>query len=212
MESEVALINKKAAASDLRRTIQSNLEEVNKLDALVNNLLRLAQLEVSEVRQNFTDLSGKQVVEAALKQAHPQIEERKVKLSAQLKDLPLYGDEGSLVQLLTILLDNAVKYSPTGSPVDISMAKDGEHTIITVQDYGPGIEPEALEHVFDRFYRADKSRTKQSATETEGYGLGLSIAKMIADVHGGSINLSSRVDHGTTATVSMPTGPAPTAT
>lgn len=203
MESEVALMNRKASAKDLRGTIKSNLEEVVKLESLVNNLLRLAQLEASEVRQHFRSLSARTVAEDAIKQVQPAATERSITLKSELHDLPLYGDEGSLTQLIAILLDNAVKYSPSGSTVSLKTAASGEKTVITVEDHGKGISPEALEHVFDRFYRADKSRTK-SDIESSGYGLGLSIAKMIADVHGGSIHVSSRVGKGTTATISVP--------
>ena len=111
------------------------------------------------------------------------------------------GDRDSLVQLLVILLDNAVKYSPPGKTIEVSSQRQGDQVVFSVKDQGAGIERSALDHVFDRFYRADSSRTKAN---TEGYGLGLSIAKMIADLHEGTITLTSRLDHGTTAVVALP--------
>lgn len=206
MESEVALMNQKSSAKDLRQTIASNLEEVTKLEALINNLLRLSHLEADELRQNFTALSSRTVVETALKQIQPLAEDRHISLESKLQDLPLNGDLNSLVQLLVIVLDNAIKYSPARSAVAVQVTGKNSQVIITIGDHGQGIDPEALAYVFDRFYRADKSRTrtKAAAARTQGYGLGLSIAKMIADLHNATINLSSRVGHGTTATITLP--------
>lgn len=204
MESEVALMNEKGSAKELRQTIASNLEEVTKLEALVNNLLRLTQLEAEELRQNFTDLSTQTIVEAALKQVASRAADRRINLKSQLQDLSLHGDSDSLVQLLVILLDNAIKYSPEAAAVEVTVTRKDGQAVIAIKDHGQGIKPEALEHVFDRFYRADKSRTRTPTTKSEGYGLGLSIAKMIADLHGSTIQLSSRVGHGTTATVTLP--------
>jgi len=203
MESEVALMNKTAKAGELRKTISSNLEEVTKLEALLNNLLRLARLESDELRQGFTAVSSSEVIGAALKQVGPQAAERRVKIVSELKDLDVYGDPGSLTQLLVIMLDNAVKYSPRGSTVNVAAKKADGRALITIEDHGAGIDPVSLEHVFDRFYRADESRAKAD-DGSEGHGLGLSIAKMIADLHDSTISLSSRIGHGTTAAIMLP--------
>jgi len=203
MESEVALLNKKGSAPELRKTLESNLEEVGKLETLVNNLLRLTRLEAEEVQQNFTTLSLSAIAGEAVKRVKKVADVQKIKLINEVKDAKLAGDHDSLVQLLVILLDNAIKYSPKGNQVVLSGRAKGEDIAITVSDQGSGIAPEALEHVFDRFYRADAARTKKDDGE-EGYGLGLSIAKMIADVHEGTIHLTSQVGKGTTATVILP--------
>jgi two-component system, OmpR family, sensor histidine kinase CiaH len=203
MESEVALMNKRAKAGELRKTIASNLEEVTKLESLLNNLLRLARLENDELRQSFTAVSSSEIVTAALKQIKPQAGEHRVKIVSDIKDLGVYGDPGSLVQLLVIMLDNAVKYSPSGSTVNVAVKRTDGRAHITIEDHGAGIDPVSLEHVFDRFYRADESRAKADSG-SEGHGLGLSIAKMIADLHDSIISLSSRVGHGTTATIALP--------
>jgi signal transduction histidine kinase len=96
-------------------------------------------------------------------------------------------------------LDNAIKYSHKGSVVTISSQQSAGGTLLTITDQGIGIEREALTHVFDRFYRADKARSG-----TEGYGLGLSIAKQIADIHNGAITISSKAGSGTTVQVALP--------
>lgn len=206
MESEVALLNKQSTKDELRATLSSNLEEVGKIEALINNLLRLTRLETDELQQAFKPLSNQTIVSKALEQVRTAADARKIQLEQQVTPATMSGDEASLVQLLVILLDNAIKYSPPGSSVDVTSRRRNGHVLVDIQDHGPGIGPQALEHVFDRFYRGDNSRTKAN---TDGYGLGLSIAKMIADVHGGTITLASRVGHGTLATLSLDAaGPA----
>lgn len=201
MESEVALMNEQNDKAALRDTLTSNLEEVGKLEILINNLLRLTRLEADELQQNFALLNAQTVTKVAVEQVQKVAANHDIKLDSAVTDLGLVGDQDSLVQLLVILLDNAIKYSPAGSSVELISHRSGDDVILQVKDHGTGIEPAALEHVFDRFYRADNSRTKD---RTEGFGLGLSIAKMIADVHHGTITLSSQPGHGTTATVSLP--------
>jgi signal transduction histidine kinase len=200
MESEVALLNDKAPASALRATLTSNLEEVGKLEVLINNLLRLTRLEANELQQQFEPVSTEALAAAALERVEPLAKIQKIKLASDIPAATINGDQDSLAQLLVILLDNAIKYSPKGAEVSLQGRQRGEQFIFTVTDHGQGIAPDALKHVFDRFYRANSARTKDGQ---EGYGLGLSIAKMIADLHGGNITLSSRVDHGTTATVTL---------
>lgn len=207
MESEVALMNPKARAAELQAVLGSNLEEVTKLEALINNLLRLTRLEASEVRQHFSPLSSQDVANSALAQVEKIASERSISFTNTVGDSVLLGDHDSLVQLLVVLLDNAVKYSPAQASVELSSQQQDGLFEFHIVDHGSGIAEEALQHVFDRFYRADSSRNKS----TEGFGLGLSIAKMIADLHDGRITLTSKRGQGTTAAVSLPLG-GPTAT
>jgi two-component system, OmpR family, sensor histidine kinase CiaH len=205
MESEVALLNEQTTKAELRQTLESNLEEVDKLEGLINNLLRLTRLEVDELRQQFIDVSSQAIMDQALARVEKTAALRSIKLKCDgHEDHFLNGDADSLVQLLVILLDNAVKYSPNGATVSLgAMTQDGWLTF-SVADHGTGIAPEDLEHIFDRFYRADSSRTKAGS---EGFGLGLSIAKLIADIHGGIISISSRPGQGTTAVFKLPLKP-----
>ncbi len=203
MESEVALLNPAIAKQELQKTLKSNVEEVSKLETLINNLLRLTRLEADELQQNFVALSTKTLANAAAEQAAPVAKAKHITIDNKTTDLSLVGDQDGLIQLLVILLDNAIKYSPAGSTVEIRSRKTKDHVIISVKDQGIGIESAALEHVFDRFYRADNSRAKN---EADGFGLGLSIAKMIADVHHGRVTLTSKSGQGTTVSVSLPAG------
>ena len=205
MESEVALLNDKLSPKALRETLSSNLEEVTKLDGLINNLLRLTQLEANELQQRFQRVSSKAVLAAAVNRIAKQAKARNIAVKQDITtDMSLFGDEESLIQLVVILLDNAIKYSSEHKTIQLSDAgsKPDREVVWQVSDEGAGIEPKALEHVFNRFYRAEDSRNKAAS---DGYGLGLSIAKMIADVHQGNIMLKSRIGHGTTAVVAIPT-------
>lgn len=204
MESEVALMNSRSGAKELRRTIESNLEEVAKLENLLGSLIRLSKLESDELRQNFTDVNLANIAKAALEQVRTAARGRGIKLESDMDQAPkVQGDAASLTQLLVILLDNAIKYSARGSTVKLSTGRSEGMANVVIEDQGKGIDPASLEHVFDRFYRADESRAKEAGA-TDGHGLGLSIAKVIADLHDGSISLTSRVGHGTTATVRLP--------
>ncbi|HVS58544.1 MAG TPA: HAMP domain-containing sensor histidine kinase [Candidatus Saccharimonadales bacterium] len=201
MESEVALMDSRASKDALRASLKSNIEESQKLETLINNLLRLTKLEAGQLDRHFTYLSAADLVKEATAHIQSSAKAKHIKIENNVNDLPLRGDRDSLVQLLVILLDNAIKYSPEHSTIELDGSKHQGTSRITVTDKGIGIEPAALKHVFDRFYRADKARTNSA---TSGFGLGLSIAKNIADLHHGSITLTSRPGKGTTATVLIP--------
>ncbi|WP_425058933.1 Sensor histidine kinase RcsC [Sporomusa carbonis] len=109
-----------------------------------------------------------------------------------------YGDETRLKQVISILLDNAVRHTPTGGKITVSLSQSGNKTLLTVADTGEGIDAEHLEKIFNRFYQVDKSRNKG------GSGLGLAIAKWIIESHGGIISVTSTPGAGTTFTVQMP--------
>jgi two-component system, OmpR family, heavy metal sensor histidine kinase CusS len=113
--------------------------------------------------------------------------------------LPVSGDEASLGRLFWILLDNAIKYTPPGGKIGASLDKVGNRSRVTVTDNGIGIPDAALPHVFDRFYRADASRSYE-----EGTGLGLAIAKWIADTHQATLSAQSAEECGTTFQVVFP--------
>jgi signal transduction histidine kinase len=121
------------------------------------------------------------------------------------EEAPVDGDPALLRQLVMILLDNAVKFTPTGGTVRVGVRGNGGHSAVTVEDSGIGIPPADMAHIFERFYRGDPARTRGNGeSETHGAGLGLSIARWIADEHGAEIALTSKVGHGTTVTVEFP--------
>lgn len=201
MESEVMLADKSAGKKDLRATIASNVEEANKLETLITTLLRLSKLESAELQQSFEPVQVTDIVTAAVNEVNLKAEQKQLKIVQEVSTATTMGDLASLVQLVVILLDNAIKYSSRGTTITVTGTRDQHHYKFSIKDRGSGIATEDLKHVFDRFYRADSSRNKNG---NEGYGLGLSIAKQIADLHHATITLASKPGKGTLATVSLP--------
>ena len=126
---------------------------------------------------------------------------KKITISQHVPAISLDGNPGTLCELLVILLDNAIKYSNKNTTVSVLAEQTDHHIRIEVIDQGSGIEEKELPLLFNRFYRSDKSRT-QSATQ--GYGLGLAIAKQIVQKHHGTISVKSVVDQGSTFTIEFP--------
>jgi signal transduction histidine kinase len=181
-EIEVALRDKKITLADTKHLLKSNLEDVDRMQKLSNYLLTLNGYESGQnLEKEKIDL--KDVATKA-------IGNRKIKTDLQKSMVNANYD--SMVELTTILIDNAVKYGK-GKEV---LVKAGDKKL-SVTDHGVGMGKEDLPHIFDRFYRSDKSRG------TEGYGLGLSIAKSIAEANGGTIKVKSTLGKGSTFTVSL---------
>lgn len=201
MDTEVTLLDKHAPLAELRSTLQGNLEEAKRMEALVNNLLQLASLEANEFRTEFSRLNMREIVQAAVDAAGKSAAARNITIRSDLRDGFVFGNMASLTQLAAILIDNAVKYSPEGSTVAVTTRASRQTVSLTVTDQGPGIPEESLPHIFDRFYRADASR---SGTSAQGFGLGLSLAKLIADVHNAEIIMTSAENKGTEALVRLP--------
>jgi signal transduction histidine kinase len=126
---------------------------------------------------------------------------------APTAETPFHGDEGLLRQMILNLLDNAVKHTPAGGSVRVSLAREDGHYTITVSDTGTGIPAQAHAHIFERFYRVDKarSRAEAGAATGSGAGLGLSIGRWIAEAHGGSLRLQRSGEEGSVFVASLPT-------
>ena len=197
MESEVALINENLSKEDLRAILSSNLEETTKIENLINSLLKLSRLESEEIKKNFTDVNIKDIVKEAISNVSKQAKVKKIKIINEVNTLDqISGDKNSLIQLLTIFLDNAIKYSQTNKEIDVSFNTNKNSKSLIIKDQGIGINKKDLDHIFDRFYKSDTSRTQNNIKES--YGIGLSIAKSIAEVHDINIVVSSQINKGTT--------------
>ena len=204
MESEVALLDTKASKQDLRDVLQSNVEEVEKLTNLVQNLLRISKLDAGDNAKLFSAISLDSSVKAAIDQVQPIAASRHIVITYKKPRtrVIIQGDESTLTQLFSILIENAVKYSPSKSHIVVELQQADGLATVSVTDQGQGIAKDDLMHVFERFYRADAAR---SAGDQGGFGLGLSIAKLIADSHNATIQISSRQGKGTTAKVLLAT-------
>jgi len=201
-EIEVALRQKQLGATDAKELLASNLEEIAKLEALSSSLLRLAR-ENHLDPATITKVPVREIFEEATARYKAAIKGRKIKLAITAGSETIAGDQAGLIELVAILLDNAIKYSPEASTVAL-VSEVAAHTVkISVTDEGAGIPAADLPHIFGRFYRADRSRTK--GEHIEGYGLGLSIAKRLVDMHHGTIAVESTLGKGTAFRVKLPT-------
>jgi signal transduction histidine kinase len=199
-EIEVAMRDPKLTKAQAVELLRSNLEEVAKLRALSEGLLSLARNSDKPVIN--TPISSAAALNEALQRLDKASEAKDIKIKNTAKDMTLRAEHHSLVELLVILIDNAIKYSPEKSKVEISGNVQNKTGRISIKDHGIGIKAVDLPHIFNRFYRADTSRSK---TNAEGYGLGLAIAKKIAASLNGSIEVKSAPGHGSTFTISIPT-------
>jgi len=196
-EIEVNLRDKDLSLREAKKLLQSNLEDVNNLQYLSDNLIKLTQYQKTDDRHVFEKISILEILDEAQKKVANLAKHKNINIKNKVQDFYLEANKQSLVEVFVILLDNAIKYSPKGKDVIIASEKIDGKVSISVKDYGIGINKEDLPHLFDRFYRVDKSRTK----EISGYGLGLSIAKQIIEKHGGSIKVESKVGKGTTFSI-----------
>lgn len=174
LENEVFLRQKHFDEAEARTLIASNLEEVQRLQQLSSNLLDLTQYGHASLKLGSVGMAH--IAETAAKQTHAAAEAKGVKIVRDVPEATALGDHDSLVQLLCILLDNAVKYGPLNGKVTVKGMKHGGQFVLQVLDEGPGIDEEDLPHIFERLYRGDKARS----TKAGGYGLGLSLAQEIA--------------------------------
>lgn len=197
-EMETSLLEKRLTDQQARQLITSNLEEINTLQTLTNNLLRLTRIHTVNGEKTRRATSLQDVVAAARKKVAILAKQKNLRLVIDVSDVIIQANEDELIEVLVILLDNAIKYSPAKSLVGITSRKHGNMVVLSVVDQGQGIANEDLPHIFERFYRADKSRSQ------DGYGLGLSIAQKVVESHGGTLTVQSTVGQGTTFILRLP--------
>ena len=180
------------------QTIDRNAE---RLKLLIEDLLTISELESGRVKLNLQSVFLHGVTEKVLADFKDRAEAKKVKLLDEVPDLRIRGDADRLEQVLGNLVDNAIKYGRPEGTVKISARSiNGKEVEVAVQDDGPGIPPEALERVFERFYRVDKARSREQG----GTGLGLSIVKHIVQSHGGRVWAKSEVGAGASFYFTLP--------
>ncbi len=195
--NEVALRRKKLTLPDARLTIQENLDEVDRLQQLTDGLLRLLS---RDAKVQIADVKLQDAVGTALATVAPKAATKRIAVDDQTPAISFSADQGAVTQILTILIDNAVKYSPEDSTITLTASTDDKQAVvISVSDTGIGISEHDAQHIFSRFYRADSSRS-----QTEGYGLGLPIAHKIVKAHHGTLSVESVPGEGSTFTVRLP--------
>jgi heavy metal sensor kinase len=202
-EAEVAL-GKRLSPAEYQQLLGSILEECERLTRLTEQLLALCREDAGSAPQTHAPLDLAALVGRVVETMRPLAEARELRLHAEGNGrVPVVGDEVRLRQVFYNLLDNAIKYTPSGGRIEVSLGRRDGAAVVTLRDTGIGIPPEHLPHVFERFYRVDKARSRAEG----GTGLGLSIAQSIVVAHGGRIDLASQPGLGTTCTVTLPDEP-----
>jgi two-component system phosphate regulon sensor histidine kinase PhoR len=187
---------------ELLRILEVMERHSDRLNALVEDVLSLARLESPTAELDLSEISLPDFLEEILRDWEKRLEAKQLRSRLDVPpDLPkLEADESRLQEVIYNLLDNAVKYSPAGSLISLRAAVSGDRMRISVADQGIGIREADLPRIFERFYRADKARSR----ELGGTGLGLSIVKHIAQLHGGTVEAESEPGKGTTVSVLLP--------
>lgn len=197
---EVAL-QKTRSADEYRDALVTNLGQVERLSTLTRSLLTLAQFAGDCPPVKLAPLALEPLVRDVVKELTVLAEDRRVRLTLDAQPVPLVlGDDGRLTQVLVNLLDNALAYTPSGGMVTVRLRPEGGQVVLEVEDTGPGIEPEHLPRLFERFYRGDAARDRTSG----GAGLGLAIVKEILAAHGGTVDATSTLGKGSVFTVALP--------
>ena len=174
-------------------------KSANRLLTLINDIIRLSQLDSPEQKLHADRVNLAQVAQAVVEQLHMSAEKMQVSIQVDARPVVISADRGMMEELIYNLCDNAIRYNVRGGSVRVNVHPARDRAIVCVQDTGIGISREHQEHIFERFYRVDKSRSKA----TGGTGLGLAIVKHIAAKHNATITVDSQLGRGTSISVSF---------
>lgn len=184
-----------------RRFVQLIDEDTTRLSRLIDDLLSLSQIESHAVPLKLSMVELKPLAESVLASLHSSITQRRLRVACELPEgLAVTADADRLRQVFANLIENAIKYNTEGGSLTLSATREGRWAKITVADTGIGIPEADLPRLFERFYRVDKTRSR----ELGGTGLGLSIVKHIIEAHGGHVEVSSQPHHGSAFSVTLP--------
>jgi heavy metal sensor kinase len=196
-----SIVDQTGREPEVQRTAASILEEVERLARIVEGLFAVSRLDAGEAQKECVrfDLAG--LAATTAEQMCLLAEDKGISISTNIpRGVEIEGDRARMKQVVVNLLDNAIKYTPPGGNIGISVGVSGGRAILEVEDNGIGIPAEALPHIFDRFFRVDKARSR----EMGGAGLGLSIVKSICTAHGGKVDFTSEEGRGSRFRVELP--------
>ncbi len=201
-QSELTL-SKPRASDEYRVALETCQRAARRMQSLIDSLLLLARFDAGhpDLLRGSVDLA--EVANESVELLRPLANERQITLRSETLPMPVVGDRDRLGQVVTNLLANAIRYNQAGGRVDVRVERVNGHAIVSVSDNGIGIPTEDLPHIFDRFYRVDKARTRAEG----GTGLGLAICQSVVEAHGGQITARSEPEHGTTLEVRLPLSP-----
>jgi two-component system OmpR family sensor kinase len=199
--SELAL-SRDRSLEEYRKTIETCFSASSRMKSLVESLLLLSHADVGELSLRPVPMDLSDVVRENVNLLATLAGQRSITLAADLKNATLVGDPSRIGQVVANLLSNAIRYNREGGSIAVSTEIILGDAVLTVADTGAGISAEDQPHVFNRFFRADKARSRDAG----GSGLGLAICKSIVEAHGGSIEVQSELGSGTTFIVRLPRG------
>ena len=195
---EVASRDKDLKVKEAKEVLKESITETDNLTRLTGDLLSISRLGYNNIY--FEKINLNTIIKPVVKKFNPLAKEKNIKIVNKIGDIKLKLNKEYFEKLISILLDNAIKYTKKGT-VSISSERKNKYVIIKVKDSGIGIDKKDIPHIFERFYRADASRSK---TQTPGFGLGLSLARQITTLHRGTINVQSEINKGSTFTLKLP--------
>jgi signal transduction histidine kinase len=200
-EGEITLRGGDKAPEDYKSALRRVVEQATHTSRLVDDLLFVARQQAGETRVRFAAVAIGELVEAVSRDAASLAEPRSIRIACRTapQGVVVLGDHGRLRQMLLILIDNAIRYSPSMSEVAVAVEQDGGRAVVSVSDQGIGIPEADQPHVFDRYYRGSNAEPV-----ADGSGLGLPMAKAIVEAHGGEISIASVEGRGTTVRVALP--------
>jgi len=176
-------------------------QESNRLQVLIQDLLELSKIEQHGFKVQLEPTSLKDVLIRAVEVTSPKMDEKNMEFDVDIqRDIKVFGDKNRLIQIFTNLITNSITYSPPHTVITLRIKEDGDHGIVEVEDEGIGIEKSEIPRIFERFYRVDKARSRNSG----GTGLGLAIVKHLVEAHRGKIEVESTVGKGTCMRVKIP--------
>ncbi len=196
--NNIMMSHRDSTVKDEAQWLESTQEEAGHMKNLIDQMLYLAKSDAGTAAVQYSDVNFSEIVEGAALNFEPVAFEKEIMIDTEIEpDIVLNGNATELNQLVHILTDNAVKYADKETTVTIKLSKKNDRVEFSVNNFGNVISKEDMEHIFDRFYRAEKSRT------TKGYGLGLSIAQRIVQSISGRLTVESTTENGTTFTAEM---------
>jgi len=196
----VLLRNSKLNEKEINHYLDIIEEETNRLSKLSENFLKLSNLEENENVLNKVNFNLDNQIENVILMLEPQWKEKKQELIIKLDKIKINADKDLLYEVWSNVIGNSIKFTNSKGKIKISLKTDKEFIICEISDNGIGIAKQDKMHIFERFYKSDKSRTRLKT----GNGLGLSIVKKIIDLHNGSINVESKLGEGTTFIIKLP--------
>jgi heavy metal sensor kinase len=202
-ESTLAL-QKDRDASSYRQSLETVSQEVENMAKIIDQLLMLARSDAGKSQLIFEEINLAEVLQDLTSDINVLCQDKGLSLEINTgAQVSIQGDKVNLRRLFLNVLDNAIRYTPHGGIISISLSQEAQTAFVTITDTGVGISKEHIPHIFDRFYRVDKARSRAEG----GSGLGLAICRQIVEAHGGGISVASQAGQGSTFSIRLPVNP-----